>query len=85
MTPANPGNFCVKDNGPGIDPRYHDKIFEIFQTLQARDEFESTGVGLSLVKKIIEIYGGKIWVDSELGNGSSFFFIWPKSRSTEKL
>jgi len=66
--------FSVKDNGPGIDKVYHKKVFQIFQTLQARDEFESTGVGLSIVKKIIEGYGGKISIDSEVGNGTTFTF-----------
>jgi two-component system, LuxR family, sensor kinase FixL len=70
--------FRVTDNGPGIEERYFDRIFKIFQTLTARDEFESTGVGLTLVKKIIELYGGKIWVESEVGKGSTFFFTFPK-------
>ncbi|GAK54951.1 multi-sensor signal transduction histidine kinase [Candidatus Vecturithrix granuli] len=73
--------FSVTDNGPGIDPKYHDKIFQIFQTLQPRDELESTGIGLSIVKKIVECYGGKIWVESELGNGSTFLFNFPKARN----
>jgi light-regulated signal transduction histidine kinase (bacteriophytochrome) len=71
--------FCVEDNGPGIDKEFHEKVFQIFQTLQARDKFESTGVGLAIVKKIIEEKGGKAWVESELGNGSKFFFTIPKT------
>ncbi len=71
--------FRVSDNGPGIEAKYHDRIFKIFQTLSARDEFESTGLGLTLVKKIVELYGGKIWVESEIGQGSTFFFTFPKT------
>lgn len=70
--------FCVADNGPGIDPGYHQKIFVIFQTLQSRDSMENTGVGLAIVKKIVEENGGKIWIDSELGRGAKFYFTWPK-------
>ena len=70
--------FRIADNGPGIEERYFDRIFKIFQTLTSRDEFESTGVGLTLVKKIVELYGGKIWLESELGQGSTFYFTLPK-------
>ncbi|MBU0571420.1 MAG: GHKL domain-containing protein [Candidatus Omnitrophica bacterium] len=69
--------FYVKDNGIGIDPRYHDKVFEIFQRLKDVD-VEGTGVGLSTVKKIIEHHGGKIWLESEKGKGSTFCFTLPK-------
>ena len=71
--------FSIKDNGPGIDPRFHEKIFVIFQTLTPRDTIESTGVGLAIVKKIIEEEGGKIWIDSETGHGAEFRFTWPKN------
>lgn len=71
--------FCVADNGPGIDPGYHEKIFIIFQTLQSRDQVENTGVGLAIVKKIVEEIGGRIWVESAIGQGAKFFFTWPKN------
>jgi signal transduction histidine kinase len=70
--------FSVSDDGPGIDPAYHERIFVIFQTLQERDAMESTGVGLSIVKKIVEWQGGSIQVFSELGKGATFTFSWPK-------
>jgi signal transduction histidine kinase len=70
--------FSVADNGPGIEPEFHQKIFVIFQTLQARDVVESTGVGLAIVKKIIEEQGGKVWVESEKGMGAKFCFTLPK-------
>ena len=66
--------LSVTDNGPGIEEKYFPKIFQIFQTLRARDEYESTGVGLSVVKKIIELHGGQISVKSKVGNGCTFFF-----------
>lgn len=72
--------FSVKDNGPGIDPRFHEKIFVIFQTLSRRDEVESTGVGLAIVKKIVEDQGGKVWVESAMGEGANFRFFWPNHR-----
>ena len=70
--------FWVKDNGPGIAEKYHKKIFKIFQTLRPRDEREATGVGLSIVKKIIQLFGGEIWVESEIDKGSTFYFTVPK-------
>ena len=80
-------HFKVTDNGPGIEKQYHDKIFVIFQTLNARDEVESTGVGLAIVKKIIEEQDGQIWVESEKGNGATFHFTWAKSnnKNTEDI
>ena len=71
--------FSVSDDGPGIDQEYHERIFIIFQTLQERDAMESTGVGLTIVKKIVEWQGGSIEVISEPGLGATFTFTWPKS------
>ncbi len=76
--------FSVSDNGPGIENKYFEKIFQLFQTLSPRDEFESTGVGLTLVKKIVELYQGKIWVESKVGIGSIFFFTFPKQKLETK-
>ncbi len=73
--------FTVSDNGQGIQKEYFDRIFVIFQTLQERDAFESTGVGLAIVKKIVEDYKGTITVNSEPGRGTSFVFTWPKTNN----
>jgi len=76
--------FNVADNGPGIAEEYFEKIFQIFQTLSPRDGFESTGIGLAVAKKIVESYGGQIWVESKLGEGSTFFFTLPKQEGSRK-
>jgi signal transduction histidine kinase len=68
--------FFVKDNGIGIAPEYHKKVFGLFDKLDARTE--GTGIGLALVKRIVEVHGGKIWVESELGRGTTFFFTLEK-------
>ncbi len=69
--------FHVTDNGPGIAPEFHERIWGIFQTLEARDKVEGTGIGLALVKKIVEGRGGRVWVESEAGRGATFGFSWP--------
>jgi signal transduction histidine kinase len=76
--------FSVKDNGPGIKEKYYDKIFQMFQTLSSRDKFESTGIGLTVVKKIIDLYGGKIWIESQEGQGCTFIFTIPKQQEQKE-
>jgi PAS domain S-box-containing protein len=74
--------FFVRDNGMGIDPRFRDRIFGLFNKLDARSE--GTGIGLALIKRIIEFHGGRIWVESELGQGSTFYFTLPLQDSQGK-
>ena len=71
--------FAVIDNGVGIAPEYHQKIWGIFQRLEARDKVEGTGIGLAVVKKIVESRGGEVWLESAEGAGATFRFTWPKS------
>ncbi|MEN6578362.1 MAG: ATP-binding protein [Phycisphaerales bacterium] len=75
--------FSVADDGPGIDEKYFGRIFQLFQTLSPRDESESTGIGLTLVKKIVELNGGRVWVESTLGQGSTFLFSLPQGMQKE--
>jgi PAS domain S-box-containing protein len=77
--------FCIADNGPGIEAKHFARIFQMFQTLSSADRCESTGLGLAVVKKIVDLYGGRIWLESEMGRGSTFFFTLPKhQKAAEK-
>ena len=71
--------FSISDRGPGIAPEYHERIFALFQTLAPRDKVEGTGIGLAVVKKLIDRYGGEIRVESRKGEGATFQFTWPKA------
>lgn len=75
--------FYIRDDGPGIDARYHQKIFEMFQTLKPREKNKGRGMGLAIVRKIIATYGGTINLQSEPGQGSNFYFTWPKKPNSD--
>jgi signal transduction histidine kinase len=74
--------FSVKDNGPGIERKHFEKVFELFKTLVPPDKGGGTGIGLATVKKIVEMYGGSVWLESELGKGSTFYFTLSKREAT---
>lgn len=77
--------FAVRDNGPGIEPVYHARIFEIFQSLKPRDQSEGSGIGLAVVKKIVERHGGVVRVESVVGQGATFYFTWPTVATATKI
>jgi len=72
--------FVVRDDGPGIAPEFHERAFQLFQTLKPRDQAEGSGMGLALVKKIVESQGGTVGIDSAPGGGAAFHFTWPLGR-----
>ncbi len=75
--------FAICDDGPGIAPEYRDRVFVIFQAANPQKNPDSTGIGLSIVKKIVETAGGRIWLESEMGQGTTFYFTWPMRRATD--
>jgi PAS domain S-box-containing protein len=82
---GNTYEFAVTDDGAGIAPQFHERLFIIFQTLQARDTVENIGAGLAIAKKIVETRGGSIRLDSQEGQGATFYFTWPKLLSEKKF
>lgn len=73
--------FHVTDNGIGIDPANKEKVFEMFKRLHPRSEYEGSGIGLATCRKIVETYGGRIWLESKPGEGTTFYFGFPESQT----
>lgn len=73
--------FAVRDNGLGIKPEFHERVFELFKRLQPQDRYPGTGIGLAICKRIVERYGGRIWVESQIGQGSTFYFTLPNPQT----
>ncbi len=77
--------FFVQDDGPGIDPKYHELVFKMFKSLRPRDEVEGSGIGLALIEKSVKTYGGQVSLASQVGEGTVFSFTWPKKVSDEDI
>ena len=76
--------FAVEDDGPGISAQFHEQVFKMFQTLKPRDRVEGSGMGLAMVRKNVEVFGGTVKLESAEGKGSIFRFTWPKTQQRER-